>query len=764
MKSFLKYLVILILLFQGPSWLRAANPVADSLRQLLEAVPYPERIDILNELSRLHWHDSIEKSIDYASQALEIARDTENSKGLADALNRLGNAQYMAGNHAEAIDYYNRSLEIRLEIGDHRGILGSYNNLYLAWSFSGEPGMAVEFIRKAAELSIESGDVNDIARYSSMLGNASTDLHDFENARPAFERALGIYRELNDTANIASSLFNMGRMFQGMNIYDRAFELYFQAQRLFMSAGNQAGIASVKNNIGIIHKKLGNLELAVSYYENSLAIYRAQGSANRGTASLLNNIGIIWYEKQDYETALDYYSQALDIYEQLSDEEGIAVTSNNKGMLYTRLEDYDNALESFTQSAAINRSLGLDYSLANNHNNLGELYLALGDHEKAMECLDIALDIAVPMNARSIISENYLFRSKLYIYLEDYETALFCYELFDSYQETIYSAEAANKIAELQVRYSRERQLGELDLLQRDHDLRQLQIKRQTTNMFFYGAIALLTAIFALSMHLMYNYKKRLSLALREKNLELEEAYSELTLTERNLQKLNNTKDKFFSIIAHDLKNPFNALLGFSETLNLNYRELSRDQIHTYIGIINKSASSLYMLLENLLTWSKCQTGNIIYKPEQICLKDLAENEIASAAPNAAGKNIGLFIDIDSSISIFADKNSMATVFRNLIDNAIKFTHRGGKIAITANEKTDHVEVSVTDNGIGIGESEQKKLFNLDYNITTPGTDDEKGTGLGLILCREFVEKNGGDLSITSEPGKGSTFIFTVPK
>jgi tetratricopeptide (TPR) repeat protein len=181
----LKYLIILILLFPGPSGLRAANPVADSLRQLLEVVPYPERIDILNELSRSYWHDSIEKSIDYASQALEIARDTENSKGMADALNRLGNARYMMGDHAEAIDYYYRSLEIRLEIDDHRGILGSYNNLYLAWNYLGEPGTAVEYIRKAADLSIESGNVNDIARYSNILGNASTDLHDFENARPA---------------------------------------------------------------------------------------------------------------------------------------------------------------------------------------------------------------------------------------------------------------------------------------------------------------------------------------------------------------------------------------------------------------------------------------------------------------------------------------------------------------------------------------------------------------------------------------------------
>jgi two-component system, sensor histidine kinase and response regulator len=169
-------------------------------------------------------------------------------------------------------------------------------------------------------------------------------------------------------------------------------------------------------------------------------------------------------------------------------------------------------------------------------------------------------------------------------------------------------------------------------------------------------------------------------------------------------------------------------------------------------------------LLENLLTWSKCQTGNIFYKPEQLNLKKLAEAEVVAAGRDATGKNISLIMDIDKSISIFADRSSVSIVLRNLLNNAVKFTHRGGKIVVSAKENADNVEVSVTDDGIGIGTSELKKLFILDYNITTPGTDDERGTGLGLILCKEFIEKNGGQLSIVSEPGEGSTFSFTLPK
>jgi signal transduction histidine kinase len=762
-KSLYKYLLVLILVLPGASGLQART-VADSLRRLLPQVPYAERVDILNQLSRAYWNESIEKSIEYASQALEIARNTENSKGIADALNRLGNAEYMRGNHPEAIDFYFRSLAVRLEIGDYRGTLGSYYNLYLAYNNSGQPATAIEYVRKALDMSLESDNINDIARYSHLFGSSSIDQHDFESARPNLDRAVELYRQLRDTASLASSVFSLGRMYQAMHIYDRALELYFQAHKFYRTVNNRTAIASVKNNIGVIHKNLGNLELATRYYEWSLAIYREEGRINRGTASLLNNIGIIWYEKEDYKTALDYYAQALEMYEQIGDDEGMAVTNNNKGLVYTRIGDHDNAFDCFTKSAAINRKLGLDQSLANNYNNLGELYLILRNHKRALEYLDNALDLAIPINARSVISENYLFRSGVYRQMGDYETALLCYELFDSYQENIHCVAADNKIAELQVRYSRERQLSELDLLQRDNDLRHVRVERQKAAMLFYGSVALLAAIFALLMHGMYHYKKRMAGNLSAKNLELEHAYAELSVTEIDLKKLNNTKDKFFSIIAHDLKNPFNALLGFSETLNLNYRELSRDQVFTYIGIINKSASRLYQLLENLLTWSKCQTGNIIYKPEQLNLKQLSEAEIITAVRDASGKNISLITDIDKSISVFADRASVSIVLRNLLNNAVKFTHRGGKIVVSAKEKADHVEVSVTDDGVGIGNSEQKKLFSLDYNITTPGTDDEKGTGLGLILCKEFIEKNGGQLNIISKPGEGSTFIFTLPK
>jgi two-component system, sensor histidine kinase and response regulator len=172
---------------------------------------------------------------------------------------------------------------------------------------------------------------------------------------------------------------------------------------------------------------------------------------------------------------------------------------------------------------------------------------------------------------------------------------------------------------------------------------------------------------------------------------------------------------------------------------------------------------NLYRLLENLLEWSRAQTGNVLMKPEKFSLKQIADMSINPLIENAGLKNISVDIDISPDIFVYTDKNLISTVIRNLFSNAVKFTHSEGRIILSAKKIDGYTEMAVTDNGVGIEPGEQKKLFNIDYNSATTGTHDEVGTGLGLLLCREFVEKCGGSIRVESEPGKGSTFIFTIP-
>lgn len=247
---------------------------------------------------------------------------------------------------------------------------------------------------------------------------------------------------------------------------------------------------------------------------------------------------------------------------------------------------------------------------------------------------------------------------------------------------------------------------------------------------------------------------------LRELNTNLEKKVEQRTL---ELKELNATKDKFFSIIAHDLKNPFNTLMGFTELLLENISDYSEEKLEEFIGILYDTSKQSYNLLENLLEWSRSQTGRLDMAPEMISIHEIFDENVDLLSNHATKKGISLFNKIDPDAIAFADPNMIGTVVRNLIANAIKYTKDKGAITCSSNITSDMIEVTVTDTGIGIKPENLDKLFRIDVNYSTSGTDDETGTGLGLILCKEFITKNGGEIRVESKFGEGSTFIFSLP-
>ncbi len=233
------------------------------------------------------------------------------------------------------------------------------------------------------------------------------------------------------------------------------------------------------------------------------------------------------------------------------------------------------------------------------------------------------------------------------------------------------------------------------------------------------------------------------------------------------LEHLNATKNKFFSIIAHDLKNPFQAIFGFSELLLRNYDDFDSPQRMDLLGMIKTSSESAYNLLENLLQWARTQTDRIKYNPVLSDINELIDQNLTLSEASAENKHISLVSELKCSSKAFADKNMINLVLRNLISNAIKFTNDGGIVTVQCSDnekKPDYIEISVADTGIGISEDNIKKLFRIDEYFSTSGTAGESGTGLGLIISKEFIEKNGGEINISSELGVGTTFTFTLPK
>lgn len=232
----------------------------------------------------------------------------------------------------------------------------------------------------------------------------------------------------------------------------------------------------------------------------------------------------------------------------------------------------------------------------------------------------------------------------------------------------------------------------------------------------------------------------------------------------RELQELNAAKDKFFTIIAHDLRGPFNGFLGLTQIMAEEISTLTTDEIQRMAVDLNSSASKLFQLLKNLLNWSRIQQGLMPFNPEKLDLYTIINKSIGLHQDAAKMKGIGIVNSISEGQMVFADNNLFQTVIRNLLSNAIKFTNKGGNIILSAHSNdVGLIQISIKDSGIGISPEMIGKLFRIDSRTGRKGTEGELSTGLGLLLCKEFVEKHGGKIWVESEEGKGSNFYFTIP-
>jgi len=337
------------------------------------------------------------------------------------------------------------------------------------------------------------------------------------------------------------------------------------------------------------------------------------------------------------------------------------------------------------------------------------------------------------------LRENYQYLSEYYDIQRDHKQALYYYRLYASTKDSINSQEAMIRIKEMESLSQAQSLQQEIELLRKDNEISNLKATRLKNTIFFLAAVSLMIILVFVVYYQKNRLKRETTKLLEEKNKQLEKANLKLQNSEKHLKELNSTKDKFFSIIGHDLRNPLNALLGFSE------------------------AKNIHLLVENLLEWSRSQSGNIDYNPEKTDLVNMVTEIFKVFEIHADKKGVNMVSGIPEDVFVNADRNLLSTILRNLINNAVKYTLNGGQVRVYCEQNKSEITISVEDTGIGMSENQLENLFKLDTNVTMPGTSEEKGTGLGLILCREFVDMHKGKIWATSTPKEGSTFSFTLP-
>jgi len=695
----------------------------DSLWRVKSKAKAPKaKFEVQLALSKAYWYFNIDSSVYYAKQSIQIAEQEGDEDLIGDAQNALGNAYSTNGSIDSGIDAYQLAYKTRISLGQKTKAGTTLNNIALSY----------------------------------------IDKKDYSNAIEYYKKAALTFGEISDHGSEADAISGIAFIYSKLNAPSKALEYYITSLNIFYANNLNARAGSIHNSIGGLHQKMLNFDLALEHYQRALDIFNINGS-KVDIATALNNIGIIYDEKREYTKALQFSTKSLELGREMKDKNSQAVALNNLGYLYVKTKQYEKATSYYFESLRLSEEVKDVYSITNTKNNLANVFLKKKQLDLCARFVKEALAGALQLKAEDFEQESYEILGNLNAQKGNYKEAFEYQAKSIALKDSIYNKESNQKLLELQSTFDMESKENEISGLKKDNQINKLELKGQKTTQqaLIVGIILLLALGVALFSNL--RMKKRNNQLLTTANLEMEKANQKLVESEANLRQLNATKDKFFSIIAHDLKNPFNALLGFSEILATSAEEEKISDVKEYSKAVNDSAEKLYRLIDNLLEWSRTQTGKFSFNPNYFSVDKLINDELGIQSHTLKSKSIVAQMLTKDPITAYGDKTLIGTVLRNLISNAIKFSHPGGKIWIASRVFNNHVEIAVTDSGVGIDPDRLPKLFNLESSQSTQGTWDEKGTGLGLLICKEFINKNNGDIWVESQLGKGTTFFFTVP-
>lgn len=604
-----------------------------------------------------------------------------------------------------------------------------------------------------------SSTLNNLGVGFYMLGN-------YQEALGYFEQSLALREEFYDTANIVKTLNNLGVISQIAGDFEKAITYHKKSLLFKIALADTLSIAKTMNNIGVVYMDLGKFADARKFMQLALDYYRIKKDSS-GIAASYNNLGQLFGDEKKQDSALIFYAQSLEIKRKIHDQRGIGNTLNNMGMIYFEKKQNQKAIELFEEALKIRTVLGDKFGLSSTLNNLANLYYSEKKYSEATRFFKESLKIAEQEQLKGVLQRNYSGLASLYDQTGNKTDALKYYKLLNAIKDSIYKEDLNKQLADLNLKYQNEKSKKENEILKKENQIQDLKLKVANTKQIILVTVLLLMLAggFATFLIMKNKHHQHLTGELQRHNLELEDKVAQRT---SELENSNKSKDQLFSIIAHDLKSPFNSLLGLTELLSDSFESLTNDEKKEFIKYTKESVETLYRLLENLLSWSMAQTGKLHLSPEPLEMDAIIKDTLRIFHQQMLKKHISARVELETDANAFADKETVKTILRNLISNAVKFTNEGGNVTVKYRLLPDQqqnkmVEITVTDNGVGIPDEKLKILFESPHKVKSPGTSFEKGTGLGLLLCKDFVEKNHGILTVNSETGKGSSFIFTLP-
>lgn len=589
--------------------------------------------------------------------------------------------------------------------------------------------------------------------------------------------AIELAKKTNNKKYLRTLYNRLGLSYYYTSNINSAVKLFFESLRLMEEVNDSIGISSLLNNIGLAYLSGECYDKAIDYFTASKAIHTKLNNLSEVWISYVN-IGIAYSELKRYDDALKSYLLAMENLERLNEEKDdrYAFITGEIGRLNLKLNKFDEAETNCLEALFYNRKARSTYREAETLNNLCVIYIKTNKLSKAHIFAIEAMNKAKEAGAITVLHNCYDNLSEIEELRGNYKLSLEYYKESTNIGDSLASRKNMDNIYQMQEKFLIEKQEAKDKLLRNEIELNKAKVQKR--NVLIFSFIAILILMIFLAVLLFKNIEKSkknnkilskqheiisiFNEELMEKQEVIEHKAKELEEKNKDLVVLNTQKDKFYSIISHDLRGSVGAIDGFSTLLIDRYDILEENKKKKYATMISDAAKSTMDLLKNLLEWSRSQQDNTVFNPETIDLQEMVSNVMYFTAPISDKKGIEIITQIKENTLAFGDKGMIFTIFRNLIINAIKFTPLEGKIIVSAENKGDKYKIHVKDFGVGISENAKSRLFNKGEIYTTLGTENESGTGLGLKLCKEFIEKHNQEIGIISSIGKGSDFWFTL--
>jgi len=570
-----------------------------------------------------------------------------------------------------------------------------------------------------------------------------------ENYKTAFNHS----QKINDSSFMSSELNDIARAYLRIGEPKLALEFLHSSLDIASAKKDKEMIGIVNNNMALALVDTGEDSLALKYYQKSLEI--AEEAKDTSSIILsLNNIGYQYFRMKNLKAEEECFLKALALTEKTKDVKMYGITYDNIGSMWEERGNYQKAFVYYQKELEYERKSGVKVYVAEALKSLSSLSIKMKNYQMALNYAMEGYKLSEQIQSAELKVAAARNLSVAFEKVRQFEESLRYLRIATLVNDSLTSVEKARTVSNLASRYELTKKESEIKSLSFEKEVQKSELQQETK--IKYGLIIFLCVVILLLIIAFYQYRAR-----KKANDMLVVWSQAVDQKNQQLDNLNKVKDKIFSSIAHDVRSPLASLQGLISLLNQNV--LSQEEFQKITVELSARVNTTSALLENLLNWSKNQIATAKANPVKTDVKNLVCECIDLYANNAKGKNINLINEISEPTFIYVDEEMMRITLRNLISNAIKFTRNHGEVKIETSHSNNILCISISDSGVGIPEEDISKIFSFEA-YTTPGTAKEKGTGLGLILCKEFIEKNGGEIRVDSRYGEGSTFSFTVPK